>query len=655
MTAPALLSSVETRPHGGRPETASSEGYRLDIQGLRAIAVLSVVIYHGFPQLLPGGFVGVDVFFVISGFLITGILYRDMQSGRFSMAGFYRRRIRRIFPALFLVLVAVIGLGYLLLSPQDFFDLSRNVVSATLFVSNIDFFLSSGYFDRAAELRPLLHTWSLAVEEQFYIFFPPLMWLVLRYARAVLVPLIVVSILGGALLSEWALGTSATGAYFLTPFRVYELLIGSFLAVISVPRALQSAMLRSVITVVGLVLIGGSVLAIHKGLPFPGFLALPPVLGTALVILAGRAGPSRGSALISSAPFVFFGAISYSLYLWHWPLLSFLRISSQPETPGVGITLVVLGLAVLLAWLSYRFVEQRIAHKPVTQLPFLRWGAAGMTAMILLAGTVLLLQGLPGRFPEGSQRMFASAKDFSPLRTSCHREGDNLQMTYEDTCIIGARDTAPSLAIWGDSHGVELAKAMGDEFEKSGRALRQITASACPPVLGVVFDNRPGCLVANDAIISALEADTEIATVVLLANAVSYFKRQPAEPLIAGYRDTVTRLLATGKRVVLVSQLPNIEMEAPAVAGYALFHGKDPAVIGRSRADVEKELTVWRETLQTLASSDARISFYDPLQDICGDILCPVVDEQQNVLYFNPTHVSLAGARHVVLGLQEAL
>lgn len=646
--------TAQTSLSARQPVRSAARDYREDIQGMRALAVLSVVIYHAFPGVLPGGFTGVDVFFVISGYLITGILYREMAAQRFSLTSFYRRRVRRIFPALFLMLAGTATLGGLVLSPQDLQDLARNIITATLFASNIDFYLTSGYFDRAAELQPLLHTWSLAVEEQFYILFPLLLWLMLRFAPKLLVPLLVLSALASLAMSQWAVGKSPMGAYFLAPFRGFELLAGSLIAICPTPRLLSHEPLRTVLAGAGLLLIAGSMLLITKEMAFPGLLALPPVLGTSLVLIAGCGGANLGGRLISSPPFLFLGAISFSLYLWHWPLLSYLRIVSQPREPALILLLAAVALAVLLAWLSYRFAEQPVARIPQDCAAFLRWGLGGISVMTLAATTIMAAGGLPGRFPEASLRMFAGAADYSPLRSSCHRDARQL-LPYDQTCVLGAPDTEPTLVVWGDSHGVELAKAAGEHLAASGLALRQVTASACPPVVNVDLATRPGCRVANDKLLAALSSDSSVSTVILLANAVSYFERQEAGPFIEGYRRVVEALSLAGKDVILVSQLPNIGMEAPAVAGYAVSNGRDPALIGRRRIEVEQELGRWRTLLFELAQDNHGVRFFDPLNALCGDVLCPVIDGGGNVLYFNATHVSLAGARKVVQDLKDKL
>ncbi|WP_425102255.1 acyltransferase family protein [Tropicibacter sp. S64] len=624
--------------------------HRDDIQGLRAIAVLSVVLFHAWPAALPGGFVGVDIFFVISGFLITGILARDIGAGRFSLADFYRRRVRRIFPALFVVLAVTLAVGCLLLSPQELMALARNTVTSTLFVSNVDFYLTTGYFGRSAELQPLLHTWSLAVEEQFYILFPPVLWLVMRFARRLLMPLLLLCLVASLGLSEWALGKSPTGAYFLTPFRVFELLIGAALALAPPPSARVPV---AALSGLGLVLLAGSVAFIHEGMGFPGLMALLPTLGAGLVLWAGRSGPNAAGALISSRPFLFFGAISYSLYLWHWPVFAFLRIRLMPEHPGFPAACAALALIVSLSWLSYRFVEQPFAKRPITAAPFLRAGLAGMGLMVLAGGGVLAGQGLPGRFPEAALRAFAAEEDFSPLRASCHR-GAGQKRPYEKTCVTGAEGTPARVAVWGDSHGVEVGYELGQRLAGEGKALRLLTASSCPPVMGLDLADRPDCRDANAGWLAGLVQDGDIETVVLLSDAVQYLPRVDAQAFEAGFRETVRALTDAGKRVILVAQLPVIGMEAPSVAGHALARGADPAMIGRDRAQVEAEHAAWTLVLADVAALPG-VTLYDPLPRLCAPDLCPLVDADGTVLYFDPSHVTRAGARSLAGDLQGLL
>ena len=331
--------------------------YRADIDGLRAIAIVPVVLYHaGFPG-LKGGFVGVDVFFVISGFLMASLILSEIDQGAFSLGHFYERRVRRIFPALFATIAASAVAAWLLFMPIEFQYFSRSAMAAALFGSNILFWQESGYFDAAAELKPLLHTWSLAVEEQFYIVFPLLMLVIARFRRQwtgwILCTLLLVSF--G--LSIWQVESAPVAAFYLLPSRFWELLLGAVLALGLVPRS-NSPIVAQALVLVGIILIGVAVFAYDEDTSFPGLSALVPCLGAALVI-HGRAEDTPIGRALSWPPLVFIGLISYSLYLWHWPVIVFQRTDAifAPETTG-AVKVALVGASIGIAFLSWRFVER---------------------------------------------------------------------------------------------------------------------------------------------------------------------------------------------------------------------------------------------------------------------------------------------------------
>src|SRR5229473_34897 len=347
--------------------------YRPDIDGLRAIAVLSVVGFHASSRLVPGGFVGVDVFFVISGYLISSVILKSLDKGSFSFADFYARRIRRIFPALILVLLAVWILGWLFLFPHEYMNIGKHIVGGAFFFSNVLLWKDSGYFASSAELKPLLHLWSLSIEEQFYAIWPLTVVLAWKWRSGKSLPWVILFLAVCSFLLE-ILGTSISpvATFCLAPTRFWELLIGSALAYFSIfskepfdkvapglssyPQA--GTILRNAGATVGLLLLIGAVGGLDKESAFPGWWALLPTIGTLLLLLAGqRAWINR--KLLGNRLLVSIGLISYPLYLWHWPLLSFARIV-ESGSPSRGIKLAVVLLSSLLAWLTYRYVEKPI-------------------------------------------------------------------------------------------------------------------------------------------------------------------------------------------------------------------------------------------------------------------------------------------------------
>ncbi|MEP4962754.1 MAG: acyltransferase family protein [Roseobacter sp.] len=639
---------------GGGHMTHQGSKYRQDIQGLRAVAVGAIVIFHAFPAALPGGFVGVDIFFVISGFLITGIIYRDIERGSFSLAEFYRKRVRRIFPALFVMLAITLGVGYLLLSPEAYGELGRNTLSSVFFLSNVDFWQTSGYFDRAAEFRPLLHTWSLAVEEQFYIVFPIFVLVVMRLARNMLVGLLVLVFVISLALSEWALSEIriGIGAYFLTPFRVYELLLGSIAAIAPTLGIFNRPAVRNVSVAMGLIMILVAVALFSPQVRFPGVNALLPTVGAALILYAGRAGDSLPARLLTPAPLLFIGAISYSLYLWHWPVYAYLRILSQPGHPEPFTIIIATALVIVLAAFSYRFVEQPIANRDTAKTPFLTLGGVGMCASALIAGIIWQSGGVPSRFTPDTLQMFAAAKDISPERQRCHR-GPRRDMPYETTCVLGAPDIAPNTVIWADSHGVELAYALAEFVAPSKRAVRQITGSACPPVVDLDLPSRPSCQAANEQIIQALSGDDTVNRVILMMNAEGYMNDESIafEDLHSSLNKAVAHLRMAGKEIVLIAQLPNARMDAPSIAGLTAYKGGNPSEIGVPRSEIDKLAADWNAALQAMAGQDG-IDFVDLTPQLCGPAICPIVSNG-DVMYFNGAHISMTAARRIAPALVD--
>ncbi|MBC7138838.1 MAG: acyltransferase [Defluviimonas sp.] len=628
------------------------EKFRSDVQGLRAIAVASVVVYHAFPDLIPGGFAGVDIFFVISGFLISGIVHREIAEGRFSLADFYRKRVRRIFPALFVMLLAVLALGWALLPPNGYKILARNAVAAAVFLSNVDFYRTMGYFAPQAELQPLLHTWSLAVEEQFYLVFPPLLWLLMRRVRgAGLTPVLILALLALLALSQWGIGWSASAAYFLLPFRAFELMMGVVAALAVLPARPLPERLRQGLALAGLALIGASFWGLDKLTPFPGIRAVPATLGCAAMLYLGRGAPTLAGRLISGAPFLWLGAISYSLYLWHWPVFACLRIWSQPfEVPVVAMAGAV-AVSVLLGYLSWRFVEEPFRHLPVARVALLRQGAAAMAVCAGLGLAIYLAEGVPQRFSPRVLAMFAAEADSSPARHCA--QSNNARMPYARTCVLGAEGARPRLAIWGDSHGGELAKAMADLMAPEGRALRQVTALGCPPVAGVAFSGG-NCQGGNDEALAALEADAEIETVLLTANRNQYRARTADAEFEAGFAASVARLRAAGKRVVVLGQIPVMGFDPPLAVGLAAASGQDPGRVGIARAGYEAGAAQWHGFLQDLVARQG-IELVLPAGAMCRGDLCPAHVEGEGVLYFDRSHPTMAAARLLAEQILEQL
>ena len=473
-----------------------------------------------------------------------------------------------------------------------------------------------------------------------------------RYAPRTLLALVALIFVLSLGLSQWLLSWDPSMAFFLSPFRAFELLAGVMVALMPCPTWLQRPALRSALAAAGLILIALALFNYSPQTVFPGVAALIPVLGTAFVLLAGRKGDSPAARLISLPPFLFFGAISYSLYLWHWPILSYLKILTPLHGPGPIALIAALLLSVGLATLSYRFVERPFSRRSIKTTPFLRTGLASMAVLCLAGFAIRSTDGLPGRFSPEVLALFAGAQDFSPDRSRCHRLTQLIN--YDQTCVLGAdqKGVAPDTLVFGDSHGAELAFALAEQLRPQGRALRQITSSGCPPVLGAAF---AACDTFNARILLDLAKDPNIETVVLTMNAEqTYMTRYGFETLRAGYEQTLAELKKTGKKIILVSQIPNINAEAPTAAALAQLTGRDPAQLGRPLSDMRSTMSEWNAA-QARLSRKFGFELFDPIPSLCRETLCPLTDAARRVLHFNPTHISVAGARHVAKSMVPML
>lgn len=553
--------------------TARGSAYRADIDGLRAVAVAAVVLFHAGIMRLSGGFVGVDIFFVISGFLIGGIVDREIGEGRFSFIAFYARRARRILPPLLVVALATQGAGLLLLGPDELAGLSYSIGAALLGASNLWFWHATGYFSPDARSLPFLMTWSLGIEEQFYLLLPPMLLLLRglsRYWR--------IAIVGMVTATSFALGVLLSARYpvesfYLLPTRAWELGAGVLLALVG-QRAgfnrMAPAWGREALALAGIVAIAAAILRYNEGMAYPGIAALLPVAGATLVI--ATPGSLVDRALLGRRPLVAIGLISYSWYLWHWPLMAYIWILSTTR-PTVGLMTLVAFAAIIPAWLSWYYVERpaRRARGDVASLR--QWGGA-VAVVAPLCILVGLFGGWPARLgPQG--REIAHVLASNPGAACLTSENDDRPITT-GPCVIPA--SKPGMALLGDSHAAALAPALRAQTIGSGRAWVQWTKSACPPLLGAARsqpghpDETRACMAYNHAAITAIAADPMIDTVVLTAFWEAPFDTRarrlgqvytdgradrPGEAVLA---DALTRTLATltsaGKQVILLGDVP---------------------------------------------------------------------------------------------------
>lgn len=620
--------------------------YRLDIDGLRAVAVMAVVVHHLSAQFLPGGYVGVDVFFVISGYLITGIISREMQEGSFTFARFYERRVRRIFPALFSVLAVTLVAGYLLLLPSDFAASLRATAGTLLFSSNIVFWreMMAGYFAATdSMLNPLLHTWSLAVEEQFYVGFPFLLLICFRYFPRYLVPALLATAITSLAASAWFLETKSVAVFFLSPFRAWELMAGSLLAVGAVPP-INSRPLREILSFLGLVGIGFACVVYDGKTRFPGLTALVPVLASVALIHVGGCGGSLVTRFLAWRPMVFIGLISYSLYLWHWPLIVFWRYSTgmEPLEPYIPALFV---FSLILAALSYRFIE-RPFRRPggfSRRAVFLR---GALVSMVLLAGAGLgiMRDGFSTRFSPEVNQLDAARAPIVP-HVNC---SDRFK---EPWCTLG-ENKPPEILLWGDSHSLAWAPALERSLSKAKLSAAFVTSGACPPLFGINNISNKGCADLTENVKRYLRENSRVNKVILSAYWGTYFKNGSPVTFDSGgvkHRDieaaqmalaaTLEWLHDNGNQVVLLGPVPSYDKSVPLAL--ALEVATNRKLLVSSAGYQHKKHEPFFDVV-TNFKTKPWFSFMDPIEWMCSDE-CIAIDGAVR-LYRDAHHLSVAGA-----------
>ena len=547
------------------PSSSPTSRYRADIDGLRAMAVLAVVGYHALPRFVPAGYLGVDVFFVISGFLITRVILDALDAGAFSLTGFYARRARRLFPALAIVLASVLAAGWWILLPDEYAALGRHAAAGAAFVANIASWLASGYFDVHADRRPLLHLWSLGVEEQFYLVWPVVLAAAWR-ARWSLAMTIAGLAIGSLALWLFLAAHHPDAAFYLMPSRFWQILGGALLAVPGIallrPRTRPAS---EIVAVTGLALIGASVLLPDADARGFGIRAILVVAG-AMGCIAAAPGSQFARGLLSWTPIAGIGLISYPLYLWHWPILSFLRLTEVGE-PLWHERAAAVAVSVLLAWATYRWIERPVRSR--------RWrGASAPRLGVMLgaaaaAGLVIAASdGVPSRLV-GSEYLQID-RGFSvvlPGTESCDTDDSDLTQ-----CRFAG---VPSVALVGDSH----ADALFFGFLNSGDARYSqamvMTRAGCQPALA---GDTLECVAHMRGVAEQLRRRPSVSLVVLTGRS-EFAEDKPVDELesfIRGYAGMVGALRAAGKRVVLVADVPEAPFD-PADCVRARSFGRSPA------------------------------------------------------------------------------
>lgn len=661
--------------------------YRPDIDGLRALAIIVVICFHAFPSYLSGGFIGVDVFFVISGFLITQILNQQRQQANFSLSEFYSGRIRRLFPALIVVLSACCAFGWAALLADEYKHLGKLTLASTLFASNFVLWSETGYFDYAADAKPLLHIWSLGIEAQFYLLWPVALWAASRAGFSVL-RLCLLLMIGSLALNVVIAPQSPTHAFYSPVTRMWELLSGCLIAQLQQFKLNQSDSNRAAnqqnlfrnnaFSAMGLVLIVASAVLFDRDLSFPGIWAVAPVAGTALIIMAGEQAWLNRQVL-SRRVLVSIGLISFPLYLWHWPILSFAKIISGTR-PSWEIQAALVATAFGLAAITYRWMEQPLRYGKNLHRKT-QWLIGGMVAMAITASVIFLQDGFARRYqnqliekqladlkfdlPDTQVWYCANASQEGPR---CHATGPN-----------------PSVVVMGDSHALTIYSGLINRFKSKGEVIGLYGASdGCPPLLDVVIQDLGGdarnCLVKSSQAIRRVISDPGIKHLILTSRGPMYAtaqgygeieseqfgswvlnskdeprgQRTNQEVFARGLASTLDALLSAGKAVTFLHDVPELGFDIRSCFSFRplAFNSSMMNPCAVSKSAFEQRTQAYRLMVNQILAERPTVKVVDLAEALCDETWC--YGSKDGVLfYIDDDHLSHRGAEYVVKQLWD--
>lgn len=658
--------------------------YRREIDGLRALAVLPVILFHAGFQTFSGGFVGVDIFFVISGYLITSIILAEMEAGTFTLANFYERRARRILPALFVVMALCLPFAWLWLLPQDMKSFSQSLVAVSAFASNVLFWRTSGYFDTAAELKPLLHTWSLAVEEQYYLLFPLFVLLTWRFGKTWILKSLVVVFIISLASAHWGATTHPVFTFFLLPTRGWELLLGGFIAFYFSLGHKQAShkWLNELGSLIGVVLIAYSIFLFDSKTPFPSLYTLVPTVGTALIIFFTTPQTSTGK-LLGSKIFVGVGLISYSAYLYHQPLLAFAKHRSIDEPSSLLIGLLI-AATFCLAYFSWKFVEAPFRNKQ-------RINRKQLFTLCILASFAFALFGLIGHLNKGYKfRLSDEVLAYTNIQKEHEELRDDKGCNLSETnfalagCIKGDKSKIPKFALVGDSHAVALAFELDKSFSEVGLSFLQYTKNGCPFAPLFHHSQNESCDKYQSAYLKDFESnnvktyivasrwafylndsnfnneeggiesarginDTYSANEVSTDSSISNRKAS----ILNAYSKGVLNLLGAGKRVVLIYPIPEQGWDIPNRAAKARLLGIDLSMSSVKRDVIERRYSEVVSLFDSFGENKNLVRIF-PTKIFCDENRC--ASSLQGVpLYYDDDHLSNEGAKLVVKEIMKTL
>jgi peptidoglycan/LPS O-acetylase OafA/YrhL len=624
--------------------------YQPNIDGLRALAVLAVVLYHADVLGMRAGYLGVDIFFAISGFLISRIIIEDFAAGRFTLVGFYERRVRRIIPALLVMVAATLAVSWYVLMPVDYMRVAKSAAATGLFASNIFFWRQQGYFEPSSAEQPLLHTWSLGIEEQFYILFPVLIWFVQRYlAPNRLFITILILCFGSFVLASVGAFVKPTATFYLLPTRAWELFAGSLLAIAKLkPPRVRSA--HNALSAIALALLIGPIWLYPQSIAFPGLAALPAVLGAVLIIWLGPSSPA--SRVLSLTPIRFVGRVSYSFYLWHFPLLAFVAYASVQHDRSIKI--VALLVAFLAAIISTFLLEEPLRHNRSRQI------AARVVARGVFASLLMIVIAVSLSTQAVLREIYGAQADAAFVPEA---ERGNTCMSFDGTrldnvrCLIGKREKEPRFALWGDSHAEMLQHVFDESAKDFGTAGVIIGAFGCPPYASANSPN-PMCSSINERLIAELADRNAIRTVILVSHWSRYFdgfrlrdrSMGGLNPLLPNTRhqdvvalnNAIRGFAYRGRSVVLIGPSPENMIDGDRLH-YLRVRGFLAEDVAQAPPEALHRMQLSSEILiQAVSGTNARIVW--PSDLLCVDNVCPLEQGGAPILS-DDNHLSDHGAR----------
>lgn len=638
-------------PHLSHPK------YRPDIDGLRAVAVLSVVAFHAFPTVMRGGFIGVDVFFVISGFLISTILFENLDKGTFRFSEFYVRRVKRIFPALLLVIVASYAMGWFSLMADEYAALGKHIAAGAGFVSNFVLWGESGYFDDAAEAKPLLHLWSLGIEEQFYIVWPFVLWCAWKARLNLIVPTAIVAVIS-FVLNIHGIDKDSAATFYLPQSRFWELLAGSSLAFFTlygkrpserIESRVNAGLLSNLRSWLGFLVLAFGFWRISSAVGFPGKWALIPVLGTVLIISAGpMAWLNR--IILANKFVVWFGLISFPLYLWHWPLLSFVRIV-EGEVPSRNLRLAAVIVSLFLAWITFRFIERpiRLGKPANAKATFL---VVPMIIVGLIGYGTYSRDGLKFRaIAKSYESVFATIQS-NPKRDECHL-AQSVDSLNKGPCAYFFPN--PMVAVVGNSHAPEIAYALADELRPHRQGVLHHSMSACPHNYHIDpsqknFMDTSVCHDWHTRVVDDITTSTHVKYVVLSYRNEFYIGNEAyAKSLL----DMIQAFVVANKKVFLVLQAP---MPHKHIKDYLRQNYRINAVVQQDVLLSSRSAwkSIYKDSIPLLGRLPPSVVVIDPADSFCNDLDCYVIKDNK-ALFFDDNHMSIEGGRLIAKRILNGL